>query len=384
MNHRTKKILDNGYRFLTSRPVYHALFWVVLASAMLFLDEAEGRFQPRALANLTVLLTFFAAIVYANVLFFIPQFLAKSRVLAFFGLLFLTVLLLTPLEMIALYWLSSLGEDPEKHRASLVASQKVFFLMNGVMAVFSSVLKIITDWFRSNVERERLRTETMQSELRFLRSQINPHFLFNTLNNLYALTLKKDQKAPETVLKLSEIMRYMLYECNEKRVPLAREIQYIQNYLDLEKLRLTKNMEVSFEVDGHVSDQKIAPLLFIPFVENAFKHGLNNQISSGFCRIRLQVKAEQLEFFIENSRSPRGPALDRGRPKSGGIGLSNVRQRLKMLYPNAHELHFDEKPDSYAVYFYLWLDAEKDPSPAFLKAAKAPIQPENLELSKLF
>ena len=121
------------------------------------------------------------------------------------------------------------------------------------------------DWARQLRERQVLQTQTMQSELRFLKSQINPHFLFNTLNNLYALTLKKSDKAPEIVIKLSEMMRYMLYDCNEKRVPLSKEVKYIKNYLDLEGLRQGKNVTINFETEGSITDQKIAPLLFIPF-----------------------------------------------------------------------------------------------------------------------
>src|SRR5690606_19817355 len=113
-------------------------------------------------------------------------------------------------------------------------------------------------------EKKELEKQTMQSELRFLKSQINPHFLFNTLNNLYALTLKKSEKAPEIVLKLSEMMRYMLYECNEKYVPLSKEVAYMQNYIELEKLRQGKGADMSFEIHGEIRDQKITPLLLVP------------------------------------------------------------------------------------------------------------------------
>jgi LytS/YehU family sensor histidine kinase len=204
------------------------------------------------------------------------------------------------------------------------------------------------DWWRYQNEKQVLMTQTIQSELRFLKSQINPHFLFNTLNNLYALTLKKSDKAPEIVLKLSEIMRYMLYECNEKRVHLSKEIHYIYNYLDLERLRQPKDADIRFVVDGHVSDQLIAPLLFVPFVENSFKHGLNHSVNGGgYVRLRLIAAGDELEFFIENSKVDQLPRQHHAR--SGGIGLANVRQRLQMLYPDDHTLEILDEPNRYAV-----------------------------------
>ncbi len=194
----------------------------------------------------------------------------------------------------------------------------------------------------------------MQSELKFLKSQINPHFLFNTLNNLYALTLKKSDKAPEIVIKLSEMMRYMLYECNEKRVLLSKEVSYIRNYLDLERLRQGPNVEINFDVVGNVADQKIAPLMFIPFLENSFKHGLNSQISKGFVNIKLEVNEQHVDFFIENSKAEKLPTIEHRR--SGGIGLVNVRRRLNLLYPEHYDLDIKDNPTTYAVNLKLDLD----------------------------
>ncbi|MEM6379839.1 MAG: histidine kinase, partial [Bacteroidota bacterium] len=217
-----------------------------------------------------------------------------------------------------------------------------------------TVIKIITDWFKQQRERQELQTQTMQSELRFLKSQINPHFLFNTLNNLYALTLKKSDKAPEIVIKLSEMMRYMLYECNEKRVPLQKEVNYLKNYLDLERLRQHDRIAIHFEVDGFIGDQHIAPLLFIPFLENSFKHGLNTQLTEGFVDIKLLVDEQTVDFYIENSK---GQTIKRpdGRP-SGGIGLVNVRRRLNLLYPDNYQLRVSNNPNTFAVHLTIDLN----------------------------
>ncbi|NJO86866.1 MAG: histidine kinase [Lewinella sp.] len=214
---------------------------------------------------------------------------------------------------------------------------------------------MMTDWFRQNRETQELAHQTTQSELRFLKSQINPHFLFNTLNSLYALTLKKSDAAPDIVIKLSEMMRYMLYECNEKQVPLVKEISYIRNYLDLEKLRQQKDVVVDFVVIGDVGQQQIAPLMFMNFLENSFKHGINTGLHAGFVHISLAVEGQKVTFMAENSKGsviPRSP--DVARP-SGGIGLANVRRRLELLYPKHYTLDIQESPNSYKVLLTLEL-----------------------------
>jgi LytS/YehU family sensor histidine kinase len=205
----------------------------------------------------------------------------------------------------------------------------------------------MNDWLESQREKQELQSQTLQSELKFLKSQINPHFLFNTLNSLYALTLKKSDLAPEIVLKLSEMMRYMLYECNEREVPLSKEINYLKNYLELEKIRQGKKMNINFQMEGELANQKIAPLMFIPFIENSFKHGLSNQISNGYVDIKLKINGEKVNMNIENSKAASMPSPTGKR--SGGIGLKNVRRRLNLLYPEHYKLEIEEDPNTYKV-----------------------------------
>ncbi len=237
-------------------------------------------------------------------------------------------------------------------RAETVKMLMAFISIIPVITILSGV-KFGWDALMKQNEVDRLEEAMKDSELQFLKSQINPHFLFNTLNNLYALTLKKSDKAPDIVIKLSEMMRYMLYECNEKQVPLQKEVNYLRNYLDLERLRQSDQIKIEFKVDGIIGDQKIAPLLFIPFLENSFKHGLNTQLKDGFVKIQLNANEEMIDFYIENSK---GQAIQRpdNRP-SGGIGLVNVRRRLQLLYPDKYTLEVDNKPNSFAVHFTLEL-----------------------------
>ena len=343
--------LDRLYRFLSQRIVYHGLFWLALLLLMLWFNGIEEDLLF-TLSNEIINLFFYAVIVYFNLLYLIPNYLTQKLFLTYCGLLILATVMVTPLKVLAMYW--KFSNYPALQEV-LLQNMNGYFVATFVVAASSTVFKIIADWVRDLREKQELQTQTMQSELRFLKSQINPHFLFNTLNNLYALTLKKSDQAPEIVLKLSEMMRYMLYECNEKQVLLSKEVNYIQNYLGLEQLRQGKNVDIRFAVEGQVKDQKIAPLMFIPFLENSFKHGLSNHITSGFVNIKLEVHDEDdIEFFIENSKPDTPPRPDNRR--SGGIGLANIRRRLKLLYPGQYELDIQDTPRVYSVRLKLKLE----------------------------
>ena len=216
-----------------------------------------------------------------------------------------------------------------------------------LVGLTSTGYKVTTDWLGLQNEKRELESQNLQSELKFLKSQINPHFFFNTLNNLYALTLKKSDLAPEIVLRLSEMMRYMLYESNEKEVPLDKEINYVNNYIELERLRQGEKFKIDFLVEGEPFNQRIAPLMFIPFLENSFKHGLDNQIKSGYVNIHLMLEENSVRLDIKNSKPEFLPSIKK--KKSGGIGLENVRRRLKLLYPDKHKLEILDENDSYHV-----------------------------------
>jgi len=346
----TRTVLDRIYEFLSRRIVYHTLFWLIVYTCLVALDYRQNEDFLLAITNEFITLVFYMVIVYCNLLYLIPKLMARS-VPTYLVMMVVMCAVVTPIQVLALF-LKFYGQfDFQK---ALLDQQSNLLLGNITMALLSTVLRVIMDWWRYQQEKQDLITRTMQSELRFLKSQINPHFLFNTLNNLYALTLKKSDQAPEIVLKLSEIMRYMLYECNEKQVLLSKEILYMNNYLDLERLRQPKDADISFISKGRVSEQMVAPLLFVPFVENSFKHGLNHQINGGgFVHISLHVSDNDLEFIIENSKTEHLPQMSH--PRSGGIGLVNVKQRLQMLYPDAYSLTIKDEPGRYTVTLHLSL-----------------------------
>jgi len=169
---------------------------------------------------------------------------------------------------------------------------------------------------------------------------VNPHFLFNSLNSIYSLAYQKSDAAPEAILKLSEIMRYMLYESNDGKVDLAKELQYLQNYIDLQKIRFGNKAFIDFKITGEVGNQKIVPLLLIAFIENAFKHGVAND---PFIPIRLLINLDgvNLHFYIENKKHMNNRDIE------SGVGLSNVQRRLELLYAGRYKLDIQDRQDTY-------------------------------------
>ncbi|MEO5583323.1 MAG: histidine kinase [Saprospiraceae bacterium] len=322
--------------------VLHALFWFMVFGMMLMAGPSNsGSFLE--IARKLINLTFYIIVVYINLGYLIPRFLSQKNFMTYCLLLLTMVAIFTPIMVLLLY----ITTEEVEPREYLIMNQQWIFLLLFMIAGGSTVIKIISDWQRHQRDRKDLETQRMQSEIKFLKSQINPHFLFNTLNSLYALTLKKSDKAPEIVIKLSEMMRYMLYECNERRVPLQKEVNYIENYLAMEKLRQSWEADIVFKLEGQIADQTIAPLIFIPFLENSFKHGLNHQINEGYVHVNLKILGEKLLLSIVNSKPDQ--AVMSVERRNGGIGLVNVRRRLSLLYPNQYKLDIQDTEKEHVV-----------------------------------
>lgn len=346
-NSRVYKVLN----FLNSRAFRHVLSWLVLAAILMF-GQRGAEFWD-SLSNTLIMLFFFMAIVYFNIYYLIPSFLGRKSLGIYLVLFIISCLILTPFRTLVFYIKFS-GRPALQEE--VLNDQLDTFLSLFIIGAVSTLAKIASDWLKSQRKMRELKTETMQSELKFLRSQVNPHFLFNTLNSLYALTLKKSDKAPEIVIKLSEIMRYMLYECNERIVPLSKEIKYMQSYIELEKLRHGKEADIYFECEGEVENQHIAPLLFIPFFENSFKHGISNQLKEGFVHIDMKVEKEKVILDVVNSKAMTKEGNENNKDIIGGIGLENVKRRLHLLYPDQHTLEIKDKGEQYQVHLEIKLN----------------------------
>lgn len=223
---------------------------------------------------------------------------------------------------------------PEIFRKSVFAALLMLFM--------SGFIKIAQEWFKSEQQREVLKVENLNAELKFLKSQINPHFLFNCLNTIYSLAHKHSAQTEHAIVKLSTIMRYMIYESNEDKVLLQQELQYLEDYIDIQRLRLPEDIVVDYAVQGNIAGLKIEPMLLVPFVENAFKHGISYAEPS-FIAIALAIEKNKVRLVVENSLFRQRVA------EKGGIGLQNVRKRLELLYNGNHELEITEAENQFIV-----------------------------------
>ena len=211
------------------------------------------------------------------------------------------------------------------------------------MVLFGGIGIKLTELWRQAEKRARdIENEHLRTELSFLHMQINPHFLFNSLNTIYGMSLKKSDNAPKAVLKLSQLLRYMIEETGHNTVPLEQEVTYLNNFIELQKMRSGPSLSVTFDVEGDINGANIAPMLLLPFVENAFKYGLNNSMDSPI-QISLSVTKERIVFSVINRK------FENMERHSSGIGIPNVERRLQLLYPGKHELRIQDTGDTYFV-----------------------------------
>jgi len=210
--------------------------------------------------------------------------------------------------------------------------------------ITTMVLKLVKQWYSDQKTTKDLQQEQLQTELKFLKSQINPHFLFNSLNNLYALTLSKSDSAPEVVLRLSNILRYILYESNEGYVSVRKEMEHVKDYVAVEKLRLGMGVSIDIDIDDAIQDDPVEPMLFLTLVENAFKHSEDILPEKRFIRIHAKSLDTGFRFLIENTFSP-----SKRDSETGGIGLENIKKRLNLIYPNQHDIKSSTADGVYRV-----------------------------------
>jgi two-component system, LytTR family, sensor kinase len=215
-----------------------------------------------------------------------------------------------------------------------------------LIPAMGAVIVIFKKWYLDQQKNKRLAEEKLAAELNFLKAQIHPHFLFNTLNNLYALTLIKSEKTPGIVLKLSDLLDYMIYKSNDKFVPLAKEMEILENYIELEKMRYNERLDFKYEIKGEPGTHEIAPLILLPFVENSFKHGASKDRMNPSIHIRIEIEPAFLFLKVVNSV----PAEKKSDvPENEGIGLKNVQRRLELIYPGQHELKIEQGDNLFTV-----------------------------------
>lgn len=379
------------YKFFREKRniIIHIFFWIGFFILFTFFWLARHELNEALLKSLYLTITQIG-VAYFNIKFLIPVFFLKKKYLQFFLssilVLFLSVLLSglpDPISNEIPPGLNSrLGRSglELRERKDSISSQSDgtgdFFkgnrpdrttrvdrrrkryldfarqgriVFNGILTLaillMSTAFKVSEVAFTKEKEATQLKNEKLHAEMRFLKSQINPHFLFNALNNAYALSYIKSEQAPEVILKLSDILRYIIYECEANKVPLEKEITYIKNYIDLQKIRLdnVKNIKTNFMIDE--KDLDIEPMLFIPFIENSFKHSHIEDEEKGWIELTLKTGGGKIVFVVENSI----PTTEFTKDKVGGIGLDNVKKRLELLYPGKYVLLINQLNEKFVV-----------------------------------
>lgn len=270
-------------------------------------------------------------IVYFNIYFLYPRFLLKKRYGRFFVWFSLALLAHYIIRTGLNYLLvtENIWPEAEGHQQAFTFNHIVAVSIGEIYVIaLVSTIKLTFDWILEKRRNHELQQEQLKTELRFLKSQIQPHFFFNTLNNLYALSIQKSDAAPEMILKLSEIMQYVLYDARQPAIALRKEINYIHSYLELEKLRYGDRILSNLEIAGDIDDIMVPPLLFLPFIENCFKHGTKNMAATKVF-ICFEKTEKNLCFEVRNNFDHQHQVSI-----SHGIGIENVKRRLNLLYPN--------------------------------------------------
>ena len=335
----------------------HLSFWGVyitfsLYQISLFNQRSENPDWRKVFIFFAIQIIFNILLAYLNYFVLLPRWLARKQ-LGWYLLEFLIPFaLLTTLRLHLLRYLMD-GYTRQDHFLYSSAFTIQLILVTLFIVVFVGMLRFAVDWFEFEARTKAIENEKLFAELNFLKAQINPHFLFNTLNNLYYLAYTQSPNTMEVIEKLSQMMRYMIYDTNAARVPLSKEITYMENYISLEKLRLNNEVPIMFAVHGNTAGVLIVPLIFITFLENAFKHGVSNNNPQAWVKINVELQNKNCIYTVANSKIKGHNPLT---GEKSGVGLQNVKRRLDLSYPNSYFLEVSDTPDEYAVELKLTLN----------------------------
>lgn len=334
--------------------IQHILFWLI--SLVLFtvvLIYLRGDFHLynidlRIASSILVTILFLAISVYINLLWLIPVFFNRRKFLHFSFLELGNIILFILLNFFVSYFMEG-GNHP-----NILSEVIAEFILVLLFLIVSTLLKVMRDSITlQDVElrMKEVEKQKVEAELRALKSQVNPHFFFNTLNSLYSLSLDKSDKAPELILKLSDLMRYVIYESKDDLVAIDKQLEFLQSYVYLERLRSPEYLRIDFFIHGNHFDLEVAPLLFIAFIENAFKHGSKDKELMPFIEINLDLtKENQVVFVVENSIDPGYISKTKG-----GVGLDNVKKQLELLYSGKNTITVNESKTRYRVELTLYI-----------------------------
>ena len=324
--------------------LHHLLLWMIVFGLWYFLRYQDYDTVAMAVTVTLIKVTDLALMIYFTNYILIPKLLYKKKY-GWFALAFITMIVTSSFAK-----MNILGHITNNDLLLSLSGNLKARIYDNVIPHFLLVLsgaafKLMTDYTRMQQRMVEMAKEKAEAELNFLKSQINPHFLFNSINSVYFLIEKNNTGAREALHKFSDMLRYQLYEMNGDRIPVEKEISYLQDYVDLQKLRKDENYAVEFNCSAAVQGFLIEPLLLVPFVENAFKHISHHKNQLNFIQLNLSMNNGALHFTIENSKE----ATEKTTGKHEGIGLNNVKRRLELLYPGKHQLTIINEMDTFNV-----------------------------------
>lgn len=330
---------------------HHIIFWVIYFTITVI--RWGGNHGDYFYSLKTTLMGFpiHMFLVYLNIYVLMPKFAFKKKYFAYIFLILSVIFIMVLAKFNLTYYLVSTNVWPEGREIDTITVDYIIDMMIGEIYVitFVTAIKITLDFLKEHQRVANLEKVQLETELLFLKTQISPHFFFNTLNNIYSLAVEKSKKTPKIILKLSELMRYLLYETKSKRQSLENEILCIQNYLDLERVRHSDELEIDMFISGDIQDKEIAPILLLSFIENAFKHGVHKNIGEVKITIDLAIKKDFLYFTVSNPM-PKITGHKEPFNQSSGIGLENVKKRLALGYnENDYNLNITDKDNMFVV-----------------------------------
>jgi sensor histidine kinase YesM len=338
----------------------HVLFWLASIGLMLFFfyfNEKGVHFDLEVIAKALISNIGFAMGVYINLYVLIPRLLKKKQYVfyVFWLLILLSVSSLT-IQLLFIYPLRNVLHFNEGLNSFDTNLHSAYFFATLIYVAVTSFLKFIKEWLEMqdlNLKLARIEQQKLEAELKTLKGQLNPHFLFNSLNNIYSLALVKSEKVPDLILRLSDLMRHIIYDSREKYISLDKEIEFVNNFIALQKIRAPEHVKINYKIKGEVPSARIAPLLFEPFIDNAFKHGLPGNENADFINILFDFSTPgTIRFQIENNFD----IAEKNEAKVGGIGVKNVKRRLKHLYkPKDYTLEMLAQNNIYSVSLQLKL-----------------------------
>lgn len=320
--------------------LFHVLFWTLVFITWYFLRYEDYALRSTAMKVTAVKVIDLALMVYITNYILLPRFLYQRRYLLFAILFILLIVVSSVIKMQILGWVMNF---PGSILTNGTLKQRIYdnLIPHFFLVSAGAAFKLMWDYRQLQQRLAETAREKAEAELNFLKSQINPHFLFNSLNTVYFLIDRQNVDARKALHQFSDMLRYQLYEMNGERVPIEKELKYLQDYFELQKLRKESGYELNFECGEGLKDFSIAPLLLIPFIENAFKYLSHHQGRPNFIHVSLAKEKDELYFKVINSTQQNAVR------EEGGIGLKNVKRRLELLYPGAHDLQTNNSGDQF-------------------------------------